>query len=360
MSGADDDSDKTYEASQKKLDDARKKGDIPRSADLTTAASYGGFLLAALAFGPGSLLALGAALTVFLDQADTLSAAMFDGAAAPLAGGAGRAVLAELAPWFGIPAALALLSILAQRGMIFAPSKLEPKLSRINPFATLTQKFGRAGLFEFGKSFFKLCIYGIILFVYLNDQLPRIIAAMHLTTALVTVELLQLCTGLLLIILAVSLAIGTVDLVFQHLEHGRKNMMSRQEMIDEHKESEGDPHVKQQRRQRGIELAMNQMLAEVPKADVIIVNPTHYAVALKWDRKSARAPVCVAKGVDEIAARIREIAATAAIPVHSDPATARALFAAVKVGEEIRRDHYRAVAAAIRFAETIRKKAGRR
>ena len=359
MSGADDDGDKPYEPSQKKLDAARAKGDVPRSADITTAASYGGFLLAALAFGPASLIGLGTSLEVFLEQSDTLSASVFDGAAAPFAGGALLAIGANLAPWFAVPALLALLSILAQRGMIFAPSKLEPKFSRINPIASLGQKFGRAGLFEFAKSLLKLCIYAVILFIYLNNQLTRILASVNLTVAMVTVEILQLCVGLLLIVLAVSLAIGTLDLVFQFFEHNRKNMMSRQELIDEHKESEGDPHIKQQRRQRAIEIAMNKMLAEVPKADVIIVNPTHYAVALKWDRKSTRAPVCIAKGVDEIAARIREIAATSAIPVHSDPPTARALFAAVEVGAEIKRDHYRAVAAAIRFAENIRKKAAR-
>lgn len=359
MSGDDDDSDKPYEPSQKKLDAAREKGDVPRSADITTAASYGGFLLAAVAFGPTSLIGLGGTLEVFLDQSDTLSASVFDGAAAPFGGGAMLAIGADLAPWFAIPALLALLSILAQRGMIFASTKIEPKFSRINPIGNLGQKFGRAGLFEFAKSFLKLCIYGIVLFIYLNDQLSRILASVNLTVAMVTVEILQLCLGLLLIVLAVSLAIGTFDLIFQFFEHNRKNMMTRQELIDEHKESEGDPHVKQQRRQRAIEIAMNKMLAEVPKADVIIVNPTHYAVALKWDRKSNRAPVCVAKGVDEIAARIREIAAMSAIPLHSDPATARALFAAVEVGAEIKRDHYRAVAAAIRFAENMRKKAAK-
>ena len=360
MSGADDDSNKPYEPSQKKLDDARAKGDVPRSTDLITAATYGGFLLAALGFGPASLLGLGTALRSLLEQADSLSSDLFDGSAAPLGGGAFIALGSHLAPWFLIPAVFALLSIIAQRGLIFAGSKLGFRLSRINPVAALGQKFGRAGLFEFFKSLAKLCIYCVVLFIYLNDQLPRIIAAISLSTAMVTVELLQLCVGLLLIVLAISLAIGTLDLVFQLFEHQRKNMMSRQEMIDEHKESEGDPHVKQQRRQKAVEIAMNQMLADVPKADVIIVNPTHYAVALKWDRKSARAPVCLAKGVDEIAARIREIAATSAIPVHSDPATARALYATVKIGDEIARDQYRAVAAAIRFAEAMRKKARQR
>jgi flagellar biosynthesis protein FlhB len=359
MSSDDDDSDKPYEPSQKKLDAARAKGDVPRSADITTAASYGGFLLAALAFGPGSLISLGTRLEVFLDQADGLSRSVFDGAAAPFGGGAILALATDLAPWFLLPGLLALLSILAQRGMIFAPQKIAFKLSRINPMAALGHKFGRVGLFEFGKSLLKLGIYGTVLLVYLNSQLPRIIASVHLNAAMVAVDLVQLCTGLMLIVLAIALTLGTLDLVFQMFEHHRKNMMSRQELIDEHKESEGDPHVKQQRRQKAISIAMNKMLTEVPKADVIIVNPTHYAIALKWERKSAQAPVCIAKGVDEIAARIREIAATSAVPIHSDPATARALFAAVDIGQEIRRDHYRAVAAAIRFAESIRKKAAR-
>jgi flagellar biosynthetic protein FlhB len=127
--------------------------------------------------------------------------------------------------------------------------------------------------------------------------------------------------------------------------------------MDEQKESEGDPHFKGQRRQRGIGIAMNQMLADVAKADVVIVNPTHYAVALSWNRGSTRAPVCVAKGTDEIAARIREMAAEHAVPIRRDPPTARALYASVEIGEEIGREHFRAVAAAIRFAEGLRRKA---
>ena len=159
------------------------------------------------------------------------------------------------------------------------------------------------------------------------------------------------------IVLALSLAIGGLDYGWQRLSHTRRNRMSRQEVLDEHKSTEGDPHMKQQRRQRGMEIAMNQMLADVPKADVVIVNPTHYAVALAWDRAAGGAPVCVAKGVDEIAARIREAAARAGVPLHSDPPTARTLHASVEIGARIHPDHYRAVAAAIRFADTLRKKA---
>jgi flagellar biosynthetic protein FlhB len=118
--------------------------------------------------------------------------------------------------------------------------------------------------------------------------------------------------------------------------------------------------MKQERRQRAYDIAMNQMMADIPEADVVIVNPTHYAVALKWDRARGTAPKCVAKGVDEIAAKIREIAAEHGVALHSDPPTARAIHATVEIGDEIRPEHYRAVAAAIRFAEAMRKKARRR
>jgi len=126
---------------------------------------------------------------------------------------------------------------------------------------------------------------------------------------------------------------------------------------EEHKQSEGDPHTKQQRRQRGMDLANNRMMIDVPSADVIIVNPTHFAVALKWTREKNKAPECVAKGVDEVAAKIREIASEHGVPIHRDPPTARTIFNTVEIGEEIQPDHYKAVAAAIRISEAMREKA---
>ena len=133
--------------------------------------------------------------------------------------------------------------------------------------------------------------------------------------------------------------------------------MSHKEVADETKEAEGDPHLKQHRRARAQMAASNQMMAEVPTADVILVNPTHYAVALRWDRKPGTAPLCVAKGVDEIAFRIREIAQEAGVPIHSDPPSTRALFETTEIGSEIAEEHYAPVAAAIRFADEIRQKA---
>lgn len=357
---SDDDGDKQYEPSQKKLDDARKKGEIPKSTDLITAAAYGGLVLAVVSLGASSLVGVGTAMKVLLDQADSLSQLALDGSPQPVIGGVLGAIITQMVPWFALPAALALLSVVAQGAFLVVPSKIVPKLSRISPLEGLKNKFGRKGLFEFAKSFVKLTIYGVVLGLYVADRSEEMVAAMSLSPAMVTVELGRLTLTLMMIVLGISTTLGVVDLLWQRAEHTRKHRMSRQELIDETKESEGDPTQKQKRRQKGIEIAMNQMLADVEDASVIIVNPTHYAVALSWAGTAGSAPICVAKGVDEIAARIREIAVEHAIPIHSDPPTARALHATVEIGTEIPHNHYQAVAAAIRFAEMVRSKMDKR
>jgi flagellar biosynthetic protein FlhB len=164
----------------------------------------------------------------------------------------------------------------------------------------------------------------------------------------------------LLLILLATLVLGGGDYLWQVHLHRQRNRMSRKEMMDEFKESEGDPHFKAARRQRAQEVATNRMLADVERADVVVVNPTHYAVALRWERGKGGAPICVAKGIDEIARIIRERAAAHGVPIHSDPPCARAIYATVELGQEVRADHYRAVAAAIRFADAMRRKARQR
>jgi len=132
--------------------------------------------------------------------------------------------------------------------------------------------------------------------------------------------------------------------------------MSHQEIRDEQKQVEGDPHLKSQRNRKRQDLAENKMIYDVPDADVLIVNPTHYSVALTWSREPGAAPKCVAKGVDSMALTLRRIAQENGVPIRSDPPTARALHATVEIGDEVAPEHYRAVAAAIRFAEAIREK----
>ncbi|MCG6903269.1 MAG: flagellar type III secretion system protein FlhB [Rhodobacter sp.] len=356
----DESGEKSHEPTQKKLDDARKKGEFPKSVDLTTAAVYGGLLLAAIALGKTSVAAFGTAMSSLLDQADTLSTLWFQGSGTPLSAGLIGVLGLPLLGWFGVPALAAFLTIVAQRAFVVAPDKLQAKLNRISPLSNAKNKFGRAGLFEFAKSFVKLSLYSVVLALFLLRRLPEIIATASFTPAVALTVLADLALDFLAIVLVIALAIGAVDFLWQQQEHLRKNMMSRKELTDEAKQSEGDPHLKQQRRQRGYEIAMNTMLADVPDADVIVVNPQHYAVALKWSRATGAAPECVAKGVDEIAARIREIAAESGVPIHRDPPTARALYASVRIGQEILPVHYQAVAAAIRFAEAMQAKAKER
>lgn len=356
MSNGSTDEDKQHEPTQKKLDDARKKGDVPRSTDLMTAAAYGGLLLVAMAIGGTAVDSLSALFSTMIRQSPEISTALFNGAA-PYSAVIIMTTTKAVLPWFAVPAVLVLASLIAQKGLVFAPDKLVPKLSRISLLANAKNKFGRNGLFEFGKSTVKLTIYSVLVGVYLSKNLPQILMTMYGGPGPAILTLAKLTLSFLSLVLAVALCIGVVDMVWQKQEHIRKNRMSRKEVTDESKQQDGDPHIKNQRRQRGYEIAMNQMLADVPDADVIIVNPTHYAVALKWSRKPGAAPTCVAKGVDEIAARIREVAAEGGVPIHSDPPTARALHATVEIGQEIHPDQYRAVAASIRFAEAMRTRA---
>ncbi|WP_170369923.1 flagellar type III secretion system protein FlhB [Ruegeria arenilitoris] len=356
MSGSDDDTDKSFEATPQKLQKAREKGEVVKSNDLSAVAAYSGLTIALLAVGQFSTEHLGSSLMVLIDQAPELSLLLSGSAAAPV-GGLMTKVAVSAGILLAVPAALVLLNLLAQRALVFAPSKLTPKTSRISIPSNAKNKFGRAGLFEFFKSFIKLVIYSICLAVFLKSNLADILTAAASPVRASIPLMMNLLFRFLFIVVAVTLAIGVIDYLWQYSEHMRKNRMSRKELQDETKDSEGDPHVKQQRRQRAQEIATNQMMAEVPKADVVIVNPTHFAVALKWTRARGTAPVCVAKGVDEVAATIRRTAMESGVPIHSDPPTARALHATVEIGKEITEDLYRPVAAAIRFAEAMRKRA---
>ncbi len=352
-----DSSDKSFDPTPQKLQKSREKGDIARSTDLSVFGSYAGLLLAIMATGTASIQTLASNLMTFLDRPDKLSEIFFDGSAQRPMGLILSNSGLSITPFFALPACAVLLSILAQKGLVFAPDKIRPKLSRISVISNAKNKFGRSGLFEFSKSFVKLVLYSICLGFFLRSRLPDMISIIHTGPGLVLTLMARLCVEFLFLVLVVSGFIGAVDAIWQHGEHLRKNRMSRKEITDENKESEGDPHMKQQRRQRGQQIAMTQMMADVPKADVIIVNPTHYAVALGWSRAPGEAPVCLAKGVDEIAAAIRKTAHESGVPIQQDPPTARALFSSVSIGQEILEDQYRAVAAAIRFAEQMRVRA---
>lgn len=348
---SEDSDDKQFEASEQKLQRAREKGDIPRSTELNAAMMYLG---AFLAFS----VAAGAAVRQWLSMASRALGAegWTPGGTPALAQALWTHAAAATVGLAMLLVAVILLGLVATRSLIFSPQKLAPDINRINPIKNAAQKFGANGMVTFAISLGKtalVCAGGWFLFRALLD---RIVASSMAEGQ--WVEALGTIMGQVLLLgLVVSIVFTVPDILWKWFDHRRKNRMSRKEMQDEFKDSEGDPHLKAARRQRAVDIAMKQMLTDVAGADVVIVNPTHYAVALQWKRGSGRAPVCVAKGTDEIAARIRAKATEAGVPIWSDPPCARAIHAQVKIGEEIRRDHFAAVAAAIRFAEKMRQKA---
>lgn len=355
--GMDDDTEKSHEPTPQKLLEARKKGDVIRSTDLITAASYGGFLLAAIAIGPATVDRAGSAMIVLFDQSGPLADLVFQGGGTSALSGLLVAISLALLGWYLIPAGLALLSVFAQNSFVMSSDKIKPKASRVNPIQNAKKKYGPSGLFEFLKSFLKLVAFSVCLGLYLDHRLDDMAATLFSSATLVGVLMGRMLIEFMAVVLAVSIMIGGLDYLWQRHDFLRQNRMSFQELKEEHKRSEGDPHMKQERRQRAHRIASEQMLADVPGADVVIVNPTHYAVALKWSREPGAAPICVAKGVDHIALAIRNCAMEHGVPVRLDPPTARALHATTDIGQQIDSDHYRAVAAAIRFAETMRRRA---
>ena len=352
-------SDKPHDPTPHKLEEARRKGQIVRSADLNTAVSSAGFLIVAGLATPWAVDDLGGLMQVLLGQADRLAPQLLAPGGLSLAGGLMMPALTTTLVAGLVPAGLVLAVLIAQRGLLVTAANLEPRLSRISPIAIAGQKFGAQGLFQFAKSTVKLGLVSALLALYLTARGDAILMTLYADPGQILVALGRLGFEFLVVVTLLAATVGVVDWLWEWAQHRRQNRMTRQELMDEARASEGDPHLKQQRRSRAQAIATNQMLSDVPKADVIVVNPTHYAVALRWDRARGGVPICVAKGVDEIARRIREVAAEAGVPVFSDPPTARSLHAMVEIGAPIRPDHFRAVAAAIRFADLIRAKARR-
>ncbi len=353
---SEDKDDKQYDASEQKLRKAREQGDIPRSTELTAALMYLGAILALIA-------ARGIGLRYWLPAARQAASPDFGATGAPLASVfdiAGRlsqvsALLLMLG--LSVPAAIMLLGLIVQRGIVFSPQKLAFDIKRIDPMRNAAQKFGKSGLMNFTISATKAILVGVGAWLLLNGLLDMLSDAEFMSDQQWVPGLGVMLRRVLFMALGISMLFAVIDVLWKRHEHLTRNRMTRKELEDEHKESEGDPHLKAARRQKAIDIAMNKMLGDIETADVVIVNPTHYAVALKWSRGSGHAPVCVAKGVDEIAARIRERAKEHKVPIWSDPPCARAIHASVDIGDEIQPDQFAAVAAAIRFSEKMRQKA---
>ena len=347
---------KTHDPTPHKLQQAREKGEVIQSKEIAVLAGYMGFAIALIVAGGSGAMDFANGMIPFISSPDQLLSWDHSGGIAAALGSVALSIAIICFPIFFIPAIATIVAIFAQQAFVFAPSKIVPKMSRLSLLQNAKQKYGAAGMAEFLKSMIKLFAIAGVIWYAIGPRMGEIGALIAASPTTLPGILLDETLRLLIAVIVMTMFIASVDYFWQRHLHYKKHSMTFQEIKDETKHTEGDPHTKQRRRQRAHEIATSRMLIDVPKADVIIMNPTHYAVALKWSRAAGTAPICVAKGLDEIALRIRAKGEEAGVPVRVDPPLARSLHALVDIGGEIHPDHYRAVAAAVLFADRMRAK----
>lgn len=349
-----DQSQKTEEPTPKKLADARKKGDLPKSQDIPIwFVMLGGATLILLSGYITS--SLGETLHRLLDHPHAF--AMTSEGLMDLT----RGILWRMMPFasvvFGILMVFAMAGHLSQHLPLWTAEKMKPKLNKISPISGLKRMFGPQGWMNLLKGVLKLIAIAAATTaaVWPDIHLLEKVGAMDLSA--VVAMLLDIATRLFLVALIVVGLIAAMDFAFQKHSFMQKMKMTRQEVRDEMKQSDGDPQVKAKIRQLRQERSRRRMLADVPNATVIVTNPTHYSIALKYDDETP-APVCVAKGVDELALRIREAGIAADVPLVENPPLARALYATVELDEPIPREHFEAVAKIIGFVMKTKRRPG--
>ncbi|MDX8392184.1 MAG: flagellar biosynthesis protein FlhB [Mariprofundaceae bacterium] len=347
----------TEDATPKRIEDARKKGQVPLSREPSTAIAFlilSGISITGVAAWTGQRLM--GMMAYYLSASPAMLRADGPGMQSLLfmIGGDMAAIILPLV----LP--MLLLGIIVTfiiTGPVFTFETLKPKFSKISPMAGFKRLFSTKGLAEFVKSLLKLCIISLICGVVLTDLMPQITHANRLDIyAIISLALdgtLQLAGLTALVFFFIALA----DVLYQKWEHAKGLRMSKKEMKDENKDTEGDPYLKAKIRQIQQEQARSRMMADVPKADVVITNPTHVAVALSYQSGGSGAPTVLAKGKGKTAAKIREIAREHRIPMRENKPLARSLFKAVKVGHEIPEELYEAVA--IILAEIFKMRAAR-
>jgi len=354
MSSEEDKSQKTEEPTQKKLDDARKEGQVPLSKEVNNwVILFAGAILVGVA-SPAVMSHLKSILAVYIEQAyayDLMAGGVYD-ILRDLAG----QVLMALALVFIVLMIAAFLAPFVQIGPLFSVKSLEPKLSKISLKKGFEKIFSKNSLMEFAKGILKLSIIAVVGFLIVSPYYAGIEHMVGLPLDALLDELLYITMKMVTGILLVLVVVAVIDLSFQRKQHTEKMRMSKQEVKDEHKQTEGDPHVKGKLRQLRAEKARQRMMQAVPTADVVITNPTHYAIALKYNPDEVPAPVCVAKGVEEVALRIRELARESGVEVVENKPLARALYDVVEIDDMIPTEHFQAVAEIISYVFRLKGK----
>ncbi|MBI1199804.1 MAG: flagellar biosynthesis protein FlhB [Phenylobacterium sp.] len=347
MSEAPDRESKTEEATPRRLEKAREEGDGVKTMELgqfaTLSATAGVLLLS------GGWLAqnMVARLTPFLSRPESMS----------LEGGAGVAVL-RYAVLAGAPALLMVMltagvsgaaASLLQTGLRLTPKKLKPDASKLDPRKGFTRIYGPDGLAQFVKSVVKVVITGLLAWWVLRPNVNQLSTLSALEPGAILPFAIQIIKRLVFAVAALTLVLAGADWLWQRQRFLTRMKMTREEVKEDYKQSDGDPHIKARQRQLRQERARRRMMQAVPEATVVVMNPTHYAVALKYEAGETAAPMCVAKGIDSLALKIRAVAEEAGVPVVEDPPLARALYAAVEIDDMIPAAHFEAVAKIIGF-----------
>ena len=352
---ADSDQEKTEAATPRRLEEARKKGQVPRSRELNVLASLlvSGFAL--LVLGPMMVEGIRKMLVRGLSFDHNLAYDAF--AMSEELWAAAIATMLLLAPFFLLMCGVSLLSPLALGGWLFSTDMAMPKFSRINPASGLMRMFSVKSLVELGKAIAKFLLVAVVVVMILSNILQDIITLPLLE---LDISLKHMASLLILSFLGFSivlLVVVMIDVPYQIWDHQKQIRMTKQEIREEMKESEGRPEVKMAIRAKQQEISQRRMMEEVPKADVIITNPTHYAVALKYDQSGSGAPIVIAKGKDLIAAKIREIAKENKIVIFSAPPLARALYRSTDLNQQIPENLFVAVAQVLAYIFQLRQAA---
>ncbi len=360
MAGEDQDqAQKTEEPTPKRLEDAYKKGDVARSQEVKHLFMILAATLAITLFAGHTMSRLQSDLRVFLESPHLVLVG--PGNMRALIQAVGHDVFAALL----LPLILFVIAAIAgnmiQNKPVLTFEKMKPKPEKISVLKGLKRMFSIETAAEFAKNLLKLLIVSAVVLILIWPERARLEQLVTYEAAGLVRLIDGLVTRMLIGVVSILAVIAGADYLFQRFQHHKKQRMTKQEVKDEHKQLEGDPAVKARLRQIRMDRARKRMMAAVPEADVVITNPTHFAVALKYDADAMEAPKLVAKGLDKIARRIRDLAEENDVPIVENPPLARALYATVEVDEQIPPEHYKAVAEIIGYIMRLRNKmAGRR
>ncbi len=346
---------KTEDPSQKKLDDAHQKGDVAKSQEVVTWFMLLGSTAVFAMMAPGIAANLSTSLKVLLMNADQFElggpgfGAFFNNLALTIVG----TVLVPLV----VLSTCAILANLIQHRPLMSFDPVTPRFSKVSPLAGAKRLFSSESLINFGKGLLKIGIVGTVVVMVVWPERDRLDTMMTADPLIILADFQEIGIKIFMSVLAVVTIIAAADYFYVRQKWWKKLMMTVQETRDEYKQMEGDPHIKGKLRQLRQERSRQRMMAAVPDATVVITNPTHFAVALKYE-KGMKAPLCVAKGADAVAFRIRELAKEHDVSIVENPPLARALFASVDIGEAIPGEHFQAVAEVIGFVMRLKRGAG--